>query len=193
MFSAVLLAAGESKRMGEFKQLLPFNGKTFVACCVDNLLASRASEVVVVTGHREREVRDAVSARPVRFAHNDDYRSGMSSSIKRGVEALSPDARVLIVALVDQPQIGPGIINQVIEAYEKTRPLIVLPTYDGRNGHPIAIDLSLKEQILAMNSDLGLRQVVHANAAAVARIKVASEAVLIDCDLPEDYRRLLNK
>ena len=75
----------------------------------------------------------------------------MSSSIKRGVEALSPSARVLIVALVDQPQIGPAVINQVIEAYERERPLIVVPTYDGRNGHPIAINLSLKEEIKAMD------------------------------------------
>jgi molybdenum cofactor cytidylyltransferase len=192
MFSAVLLAAGESRRMGEFKQLLPFGGKTFVACCVDNLLASRASEVVIVTGHRERDIQSAIGSRPVRFAHNEDYRSGMSSSIKRGVQALSASARVVIIALVDQPQIGPGVFNQVIEAYEKMRPLIVVPTYDGRNGHPIAIDLSLKEQILAMDPNLGLRQVVHANAARVARVEVASEAVLIDCDFPEDYRRLLN-
>ncbi len=193
MYSAVLLAAGESKRMGKFKQLLHFNGKTFVECCADNLLASRASEVVVVTGHRAQNVRDAVGARPVRFAHNEEYQAGMSLSIKRGVEALSASAQVMIVALVDQPQIGPGVINRIIEAYEKLRPLIVVPTYGGRNGHPIAIDLSLKEQILAMDPNEGLRQVVHANADRVARVEVASEAVLIDCDFPEDYSRLLNK
>ena len=193
MFSAVLLAAGESRRMGEFKQLLPFGGKTFVACCVDNLLASRVSEVVVVTGHRAVDVRGAVGARPVTFAHNEEYRSGMSSSIKRGLEALSPSARVLIVALVDQPQIGPAVVDQVIEAYERERPLIVVPTYNGRNGHPIAIDLSLKEEIKDMDPDQGLRQVVRAHKESVAYTEAASEAVLIDCDLPEDYRRLLNK
>jgi molybdenum cofactor cytidylyltransferase len=193
MFSAVLLAAGESRRMGEFKQLLPFGDKSFVACCIDNLLASRASEVVVVTGHREADVRNAVGARPVTFAHNEDYRSGMSSSIKRGAEAVSPKARVIIVALVDQPQIGPDVFNQVIEAYEKRRPLIVVPTYDGRNGHPIAIDLSLKEEIMAIDPQQGLRQVVHAHKSHVAYVEVGSEAVLIDCDFPDDYRRLLNQ
>ena len=193
MFSAVLLAAGESRRMGEFKQLLPFGGKSFVACCVDNLLVSRVSEVIVVTGHREADVRSAVGARPVTFAHNEEYREGMSSSIKRGVEALSPSARDLIVALVDQPQIGPAVVNQVIEAYEKDRPLIVVPTYNGRNGHPIAIDLSLKEEIKAMDPRQGLRQVVHAHKDSIAYTEAASEAVLVDCDLPEDYRRLLNK
>ena len=116
----------------------------------------------------------------------------MATSIKRGLEALSPSARVLIVALVDQPQIGPAVINQVIEAYERERPLIVVPTYDGRNGHPIAIDLSLKEEIKAMDPSLGLRQVVHAHSDSIAYTEAASEAVVIECDLPEDYRRLLN-
>src|SRR5918999_473307 len=179
MYSAVLLAAGESRRMGEFKQLLPFGDKSFVACCADNLLASRVSEVVVVTGHREAEVRHAIGERAVTFAHNEDYRSGMSSSIKRGVEALSPKARVLIVALVDQPQIGPDILNQVIEAYEKRRPLVVVPTYGGRNGHPIAIDLSLKEEIMAKDPSQGLRQIVRAHESHVIHVEVGSEAVLI--------------
>ncbi|HJQ70534.1 MAG TPA: nucleotidyltransferase family protein [Blastocatellia bacterium] len=192
MFSALLLAAGESRRMGEFKQLLTFAGKSFVACCVDNLLASRVSEVVVVTGHRQADVRRAVSDRAVTFAHNEDYREGMSSSIKRGLESVSPSARVLVVALVDQPHIGPAIFNQVIDAYEKDRPLIVVPTYNGRNGHPIAIDLRLKDEILAMDPRVGLKQVVHAHKDKIVYTEAASEAVLIDCDLPEDYRRLLN-
>ena len=193
MFSALLLAAGESRRMGEFKQLLPFGGKSFVACCVDNLMASRVGEVVVVTGHREADVRRAVSDRPVTFAHNEEYREGMSSSIKRGLEAVSPSARVLIVALVDQPHVGPAIFDQVIDTYEKQRPLIVVPTYGGRNGHPIAIDLSLRDEIMAMDARVGLRQVVHAHKDKVVYTEAASEAVLIDCDLPEDYRRLLNE
>src|SRR5713226_1154307 len=106
MISAVLLAAGESRRMGEFKQLLPFGDKTFVEACADNLLRSHADEVIIVTGHRETEVRSAVGNRPVKFAHNIEYRSGMASSIKRGVEAVSENARACIIALVDQPQVG---------------------------------------------------------------------------------------
>ena len=188
MISAVLLAAGESLRMGDFKQLLDFQGKTFVACCADNLLGSRADEVIVVTGHREADVRSALAGRPVRFAHNEDYRSGMSSSVKRGIEAVSKEARACLVALVDQPQITTEIINRVLEAYEKTGSFVVIPTYDGRNGHPILLDMSLRDEILGIAANEGLRQVVHAH--KPARIAVSTEAVLVDFDFPEDYRRI---
>ena len=191
MISAVLLAAGKSRRMGKFKQLLPLAGKTFVECCVDNLLASRVDEVVVVTGHREADVRNAVGTRPVRFANNPDYRDGMSSSIKRGVEAISKMARACLIALVDQPQIGSDVINRVIEAYLADEPLIVIPTYEGKNGHPIILDLKLRDEILAIDPAQGLKQVVHAHSSEVVRIEVFTEAVLTDFDFPEDYKRLL--
>jgi molybdenum cofactor cytidylyltransferase len=133
MISAILLAAGESKRMGQFKQLLRLGEKTFVEHCVDNLIASRVDEVIIVTGHREEEVRVTVADRPVKFVHNIDYRSGMASSIKCGVQSLSEHTRAFVLALVDQPQIGVDVIDLVIEAYEKTRAIIVIPV-PGKNG-----------------------------------------------------------
>jgi molybdenum cofactor cytidylyltransferase len=190
MISGVLLAAGESRRMGRFKQLLPLAGKTFVEHCVDNLLASEIDEVIVVTGHRDREVQDVLRDRPVRFAFNADYMSGLSSSIKRGLEAIGESARSMLIALADQPLINPAIINQVVEKYRADGPLIVVPTYGGRNGHPIILDLRLREEILLMDPAVGLRQVVHAHADETARVEVASETVLLDCDLPEDYERM---
>jgi molybdenum cofactor cytidylyltransferase len=193
MISAVLLAAGESRRMGEFKQLLPFGDKTFVECCVDTLLASRVDEVIVVTGHREADVRAAVGNRHVAFAHNTDYRDGMSSSIKRGVEAVSKESRACLFALVDQPQVGADIINHVIGTYEEAGPLIVIPTYEGRNGHPIILDAKLRDEILAIDPAEGLRQVVHAHSREVVRVEISTDAVLIDFDYPEDYRRILKR
>ncbi|MCI0491074.1 MAG: nucleotidyltransferase family protein [Blastocatellia bacterium] len=176
--------------MGEFKQLLPFAGKTFIECSVDNLLASRAGEVIVVTGYRAEDVSRAIGGRRVRCVYNPDYRSGMSASIKRGVQAVSEGARAVMIALADQPQIGPDICDQVIEAYEKSRAQIVVPAYEGRNGHPIILDLSLKAEILAIDAQQGLRQVIHARPERVFRVEVASEDVLVDFDFPEDYRRI---
>ena len=193
MISGILLAAGESRRMGEFKQLLRLGDKSFVECCVDNLLASRVDELIVVTGHRELEVRRAVRDRPVRFAHNSGYKSGMASSIKCGVQAVSEGARACVVALVDQPQIDTQVINCIIETYETARSLIVIPGYQGRNGHPILLDLSLKEEILEMSLEQGLRQVVRAHSGQVARLEANNSAVLEDCDLPEDYARMLKQ
>ena len=191
MISAILLAAGESRRMGEFKQLLTYAGRTFVERCVDHLLAARTDEVIVVTGHRADDVRRAIGARPVRFAHNQDYREGMSSSVKCGIRAVAPQAAAVLVALVDQPQIDSAIINRVIAAYESQSPLIVIPTYEGRKGHPVLIDLRLCDELMSFDPAQGLRQVIHSHAAEVLHLEVMTEAVLTDFDYPEDYQRLL--
>jgi molybdenum cofactor cytidylyltransferase len=190
MISAVLLAAGESRRMGEFKQLLPVEGKSFVERCVDNLLASRAGEVIVVTGHRERDVRSALAGRRVRFAHNPDYRLGMGESIRRGVASSSVSARAVMIALADQPLIGPEIIDRVIEAYNSHDSLVVIPTSEGRRGHPVILDMSLRREILEMDPSEGLRQVVYSHISETLYVEVPSRAVLIDFDYPDDYERL---
>ena len=186
MISAVLLAAGESRRMGAFKQLLLFEGKTFVERCVDEILASKTDELVVVTGHREDDVRRAIGDRPVGFAHNPDYKLGMSSSLTCGVAAVASTADAVLIALADQPQLTAAIFNEVIEAYQQQRPLLVVPSYSGRNGHPIIVDLKLREEILAVDPEQGLRLVVRAHAADTMHLAVSTDLILKDFDYPED-------
>jgi molybdenum cofactor cytidylyltransferase len=185
---AVLLAAGESRRMGKFKQTLPLRGKTFIEHCVHNLLASIVGEVIVVIGHREAEVREALGRCPVRLVHNPDYTSGMSSSIKRGLAAVPEGCAAVMIALADQPLIGTETFNQLVRIYQDHRPLLVIPTYRDRNGHPIIVDLRLKQEILSMDPEQGLRQVVRSHADDTMRVPVESEAVLIDFDVPGDYQ-----
>ena len=193
MISALLLAAGESRRMGDFKQLLRLGDKSFVEHCVDNLLASRISEVIVVTGYRESEVKRAVGDRRVIFAYNSEYKSGMASSIQRGMLAVAESSNACVLALVDQPRIDPDVVNRIIETYEKAQPLVVIPTYRGENGHPILLDLILKEEVLNMDPSQGLREVVHAHSGETARVEVFDRSVLEDCDSPEDYERILRQ
>jgi molybdenum cofactor cytidylyltransferase len=192
MITAVLLAAGESRRMGDFKQLLRLGEKTFVEHCVDQLLASGMGELIVVTGHREGDVRQALGDRPVRFAHNADYRLGMASSIKCGIRAATEEARGFLIALVDQPQIQAGTIRHLIQVFDEGHARIVIPRYDGSNGHPILLDERLRNEILNMSEEDGLRQVVRAHESETQRIDVSSRAVVDDCDLPEDYDRMVS-
>jgi molybdenum cofactor cytidylyltransferase len=193
MISAVLLAAGKSERMGKFKQLLSINGKTFVEACADNLLASRADEVVVVTGHNQAAVRAALATRPVRIVDNPDYERGMASSIKRGVESAAGGARAILIGLSDQPLIGPDVLNQIIAEYEDNAPLIVIPTYLGRRGHPILLDSSLRGEIVSMDLDIGLSQVTRAHDHQIRYVEVNSDSVLMDFDLPQDLEQLPTK
>ncbi len=179
--------------MGQFKQLLQLGEKTFVEHCVENLLASRVDEIIVVTGHRESEVRAALRSRAVRFVHNTGYRTGMASSIKCGVRAVPDNSKACLISLVDQPRIGPNVVDQLIDVYENARPRIIIPTFDGKGGHPILLDLSLKQEILEMDQAVGLRQVISAHSSEIARVAVFSRDVVEDCDLPEDYERIRNR
>lgn len=198
MIAAVLLAAGESRRMGDFKQLLRLGDKTFVEHCVDNLLASAVDQVIVVTGHREAEVRRALANRPVDIVHNAEYKNGMATSIKSGVRFVSDRADACVISLVDQPRIDTAVIDYLIQAYndgasDKSNSLIVIPTYGDKTGHPILVDLVLREEILAMDPESGLRQVVLAHSGAIKRVPVSSVRILEDCDVPADYERLLKQ
>jgi molybdenum cofactor cytidylyltransferase len=191
MISAILLAAGESRRMGDFKQLLPIGKKTFVEQCVDTLLESPVNEVIVVTGHRESDVRRVLGNRNVKYAHNPDYRFGMAASIKCGVQAADKDTRAFLISLVDQPQISADVISRIIEGYKRMAPKIVVPTKDGRNGHPILLDASLRDEILRIGLEDGLRRLVHTHSAGIMKVEVSSRTVLEDCDRPEDYDRII--
>jgi molybdenum cofactor cytidylyltransferase len=193
MISAILLAAGLSRRMGDFKQLLQFQGKSFVECCVDNLLASGLDDIVVVTGHRDAEVRQALASRKIKFVFNADYQAGMSSSIKCGVQALEEKTEAILIALADQPHIHSSSISKVIAAYQKERPLLVVPTYANRRGHPIVLDGKLRAEIMTFDPAQGLRQVVHRHKDQALYLEMKSDSVLLDFDYPQDYENFLQQ
>ena len=189
VISAILLAAGESRRMGEFKQLLPFRGKPFVVCCVENLLAARVAEVIVVTGYRSVEIEEALADYAVKIAFNADYQRGMGTSVKCGIRAARQNTTAFLLALADQPQISTEIINQVIAAYEETQPLIAIPHHGEKNGHPIIFSSLLREEALATEPETGLKPVIHAHRAQTCFVEVENNIVLTDFDTPEDYQR----
>ncbi len=179
--------------MGDFKQLLLFRGKSFVETCVDNLQAANVDEIVVVTGYRAKDVRAALALKSVRCVDNPDFKIGMGASIKRGVEAASPGSTAFLIALADQPQIGPGLIDQIITRYTRGDSLVVVPRYSGRNGHPVILSSRLRQEIFDMDEAAGLRQVIYAHRDRTAQVDVSSEAVLLDFDYPEDYQKHVNR
>jgi molybdenum cofactor cytidylyltransferase len=186
--AAVLLAAGRSRRMGAFKPLLPFGGRSVVEACVKNLFEAGAGEVVVVVGRRGGEVRAALAGETrVRFAVNDVEGSEMGVSIARGVEAVSDEARALLVALVDQPAVPPRTIRSLIEARARTGARLIVPEWQGRGGHPVLVDLSLREELLTVVPERGLRALFDARRAEVLRVPADTPFVARDMDTWDDY------
>jgi molybdenum cofactor cytidylyltransferase len=189
--AAILLAAGRSRRMGAFKPLLPFGGVSVAEACVAALRAGGAGEVVVVVGHRGAEVRAALAhLEGLRFAFNEIEGSEMGVSVARGVEALSEGDEAVLVALVDQPAVPPSEIAKLVEARRRTGARLLVPEWEGRGGHPLLVDLSLRGELLGVVPEKGLRALFDAHRDEVLRVPAASPYVARDVDTWEDYAAL---
>lgn len=191
MIYAIALAAGESRRMGEFKQLLPFGDKTVLQAVVDRLLASRVNGVLVVLGCRADEVRATLADRPVRFALNPHYARGMLSSVQTGVSALPPDATAALICLGDQPSVDPAVVDRVIEAHRRTGKGIVIPTSGGKRGHPALVSLRYRDEILSLSGEPGLKVLMRGHPEDTLEVEVGRPEILDDMDTPKDYQKAL--
>ncbi len=190
--AAVVLAAGESRRMGRPKQLLPFGAQTILERVVDTLLSAGVGEVIVVLGHEADRVRAVLGDRPVKAVINEAYRQGMLSSVKCGVRAVGTAYDAVLFALGDQPHIECVVISEVIHAYRTGNTGIVIPRYGAKKGHPIIIDLrKYRQAILTLPEDVGLNTLMQEHADDVRLIDVASEDIIRDIDVPDDYTREL--
>lgn len=189
--SALLLAAGESKRMGRPKLLLPLGGSTIIEQAVDNLLGSRVDEVVVVVGYRAQELERKIARKPVKIVRNRRYRQGMSTSLIAGLSAIDRRAQAIMVALADQPFVESPLIDELLEEFKKHDRGILVPVCQGRRGHPVVLSLKYRERLLALRGDVGARQLIEENPDDVLEVPVESEGVNVDLNTPEDYTRLV--
>ena len=190
--SGIILAAGLSTRIGEPKQLLPFEGSTIIEIVIDNLLGSKLDEVVVVIGHEAEKVKACIQHKPVKIVVNPDYRCGMLASTQCGVRAISESADAFAVALVDQPFIASDLINLVVEAHTQTDCGISLPSYNNRRGHPVIFDRSYAADILALEPENGgVRSLFRKYAHDIHYAVVDTDCVLRDIDYRKDYEEAL--
>ena len=185
--SAVLLAAGESSRMGEFKQLLSFGRSTFVEQVVDALLGSAVAEVIVVVGHWAEAVIERIGSRPVKITQNPDYKQGMSTSIIAGLKLVTPETGAVMIALSDQPLLNSRTINNLIDGFLSGGKGIAIPTYRGIRGHPIIFAKKYVAELMAVKGDIGGRQIISAHPEDVLEVAVASEGVVVDINTGDDY------
>jgi len=187
--SAILLAAGRSRRMGAFKPLLPFGDSTVIESCLKHLRGAGVSEIAVVLGHRADELRQHLKDFDLTFAVNPEPESEMSVSIACGLEQISGAADALLIALVDHPAVDSGIIRAVTDEWAHGSRL-VQPEHNGHGGHPVLIDLSFRDELLHLDPEKGLRSFFEAHRLEVRRVAVASPFVARDMDTWEDDVRL---
>ena len=190
---AIILAAGESKRMKVPKMLLPFHGKTMIEKVVENVAGSEVFRTLVVVGAFRDEVLGAISHTGVSSCYNENYRNGMLSSVKCGFKNLPALYDAVLVFPGDQPFIVPDVINSLIKAYRETGKGIIIPVYREKRGHPILISSKYRDAVGSLDENEGLRLLSEMFKEDVSEVKTSSPGILKDFDTREDYLNELNK
>lgn len=185
--SAILLAAGESKRMGVDKLTLPWGKRTVLQQCLKTLLRSKVDEVVVVLSDRTRALGDFIRQPRVAIVCNAEWKKGMSTSIRKGLDALDPAATGILIALGDQPLLKARTVNALLRAFAPGRGEIVVPMFQGRRGNPVLFDRIYERELRKLRGDVGGRPVVERHRDKVVEVPTRSEAVIRDLDRWGDY------
>jgi len=189
MISAILLGAGKSKRMGVDKLSLPWGRKTIFEHCFEALWRSEVEELVVVLGVRNKEVKNLFEGQKVKVVINPHSNEGMSTSIRRGVQAIDPTCHGILIALGDQPFLKTRTINALIRAFDDGRKGIIVPSFRGRRGHPVIFHKRYKRELLNLKGDVGGRSIIEKHPEDVRVVPLKSESVVKDVDTWHDYRK----
>jgi molybdenum cofactor cytidylyltransferase len=188
--AAILLAAGESTRMGRLKQLLPWDGMPLVAWQVAQLREAGADDVVVVLGHAAEEIRPAVPPHAT-VAVNESYREGRATSLRCGAEATPDDAEAVLILSADQPRPA-WLSRRLIERWRETGALVVSPRFSSGYGHPILLDGSLLPELREVDeATLGLRAVIDRHLHRADALQVANDALHVDLNTRDEYEAAL--
>jgi molybdenum cofactor cytidylyltransferase len=199
MIAAIILAAGESSRMGSPKALLTYplagGGETsFAEHLVDVFDRSGAEPILIVLGHEADRIRGALDWQRACPIDNPRYREGMLSSIRAGVAALEdPEVEGALVCPVDHPGASPDVARALIRSFERRRSPIVLPVAAGRRGHPVLFSRSVFGELLSAPDGVGARQVVWDHESDLLEVAVSQPGVRVDLDTPAEYERWLRE
>lgn len=173
--------------MGRPKALLEFRGRTFIENIVEAIDRSTLEHCVIVVGHQREEIECRVPARSIVF--NPDYEKGMITSFQAGIRALPRDVSAVMLFLVDHPVVETSTIEALITRTGRNR--IVLPTFEGKRGHPVLFSADVLEEILDLRPTQGANIVVRKDPSRVVELPVNTPGILVDVDTPEQYEMLV--
>lgn len=209
MLAIVILAAGESRRMGQPKALIPFpdfaspskkntnnstGRKTFLCHLIEVTRHPRTAMLRVVVGAHAEQIRTDAKLDADELVVNENWKRGQLSSLQAAIRSLPAGATEgILICLVDHPLISAELVSRLIEAFEHNTNKVVIPTYQGRRGHPVIFPAALYDELLAAPEEIGARAVVHAHAKDVLELPVKEEGVVLNLNDQESLRRIASK
>ncbi len=188
MINAIVLAAGESKRMGKSKPLLRFNDKTFLDQIISALKVSDVDRITIVLGAEAEMIKNSIDLSGTNIVINKDYQKGQLSSLIAAIEDTPQETDAILVCLVDNPFITKEVINKIIAKFKETNNPIIVPVFNGQRGHPALLSRSLFSELVNAPKEQGARYVLHSNAEIVLELETSESTILTGIDTPEEYR-----
>ncbi len=190
MISAVILAAGKSERFDDFKQLVEIDGKPMLDLVIEKVRNSSVDEIITVLGYKSDRILSKISTEGSKFVMNPNYERGMSTSLSEGLEEVGRNTDAVVILLGDQPYLDSEVIDKLIRSYQNSDKLVMVPYYQGKRGNPVLFDISLKEELMEVEGDVGGRKVVEENPELVHKVAVDNPGVLMDIDTRKDIERV---
>lgn len=194
MITAIILAAGESKRMGEPKMVLPWGEGTVLSHVINTYLEAGLDDILVVTGGAREKVNSVATDLGAKTIFNPKFSQGeMLSSIQCGIGAMMNQTQAVLIGLGDQPQVQGRSVQKICNAYRDTLSKIVVPSFQMRRGHPWLVTRPLWEELLGMKSHQSPRDFLNAHREDIHYVDVDDPGILADLDTPQDYQRWLSQ
>ena len=187
MISSILIAAGQSKRMnGENKLTKKINGTPLINHSVKNILSRSIDELIIVLGFQKEILKKIIDNHPkIKFVFNEDFESGMASSIKTGLNHLSNNTESFFICLADMPMVNFKTYN-FLSSYSKKKDIIV-PTYNGVQGNPVLFSKSMKSNIMTISGDIGAKKILELNEDKILKIKIEDTNIKRDFNTKDDF------
>ncbi len=190
MISALILAAGASKRMGQPKMLLPWGNDTVLGHVIQVYKKAGVSSILIVTGSEKDKVEQIIKIQGATGVYNPDHARGeMLSSIQAGLRVMRSKVEAALICLGDQPQVEVDTVRLILQKYADETPLLIVPSYQMRRGHPWLVSRSLWKDIFELSPHQSTREFLNSNASKITYLTVDRPSVIQDLDTPEDYAR----
>ena len=190
MISAILLSAGQSKRMGGKNKLTEkIKGIPLIKLSVKNILFSSVEELIIVLGYQKEIIEKIIDEhKKIKFIFNKDYESGMASSIKVGLNNLSENTEAFFICLGDMPLVNYEIYNELIKS--RNQKDILVPTYKNKQGNPVLFHKSMKKKVMNISGDFGAKKMLELNKDKILRLEISNQAIVKGFNTQEDFNSL---
>jgi molybdenum cofactor cytidylyltransferase len=188
--SALLLAAGSSKRMGQPKQLLPLNEKPLIRHCIDTIILAGIWDVAVILGEDAAKIvtfLDALSPLPLKISFNKDPGSEMADSVRIGMRTINDTSSGVLICLCDHPLVSKETLKSLINLHREGPQKIIIPVYHGKRGHPTLFSRTVIAEVF---QGLTLRDIIQKDPDRIRLVEVPDEGIILDLDTMEDYRKI---